>query len=136
MSFLKKLKEKKKGFTLIELIVVIAILGILAAILLPRFSGFTDSAREKTAMSEAKAIYTSLEAYYAENGQYPPADNGSIQKEAEGKKGLKDVKNLDKVTNYNSSAAADAVLFKYKKDDKITVQCTGSGTVTKVTTSS
>jgi type IV pilus assembly protein PilA len=38
---------KKKGFTLIELIVVIAILGVLAAIAIPRFSGFTDKAKKQ-----------------------------------------------------------------------------------------
>lgn len=42
---LNKLRKSKKGFTLIELIVVIAILGILAAIAIPRFAGFTDKAK-------------------------------------------------------------------------------------------
>lgn len=43
---MKKQMKNKKGFTLIELIVVIAILGILAAIAIPRFAGFTDKAKQ------------------------------------------------------------------------------------------
>ncbi|MFX0548753.1 type II secretion system protein [Hathewaya histolytica] len=120
MSFLKKLKAKKKGFTLIELIVVIAILGILAAILLPRFSGFTDSAREKTVTSEAKAIYTSLEAYYAENGKYP----ATIAE-------LPNTKNTEKVSDYAPTATGATELFKYSKDN-VSVKCTADGTVTKI----
>lgn len=46
----------KKGFTLIELIVVIAIIAILAVILIPRFTGFTDNANQKAAMSDARNI--------------------------------------------------------------------------------
>ena len=56
----------KKGFTLIELIVVIAIIAILAVILIPRFTGFTESANKKAAMSDARNILVSLQALQAE----------------------------------------------------------------------
>lgn len=45
MFNLKKMRKNKKGFTLIELIVVIAILGILAAVMIPKIGGFTEKAR-------------------------------------------------------------------------------------------
>ena len=59
-------KKKKKGFTLIELIVVIAILGILAAVLIPRFTGFQDRATRTQVVTDAKQIATALESLMAE----------------------------------------------------------------------
>lgn len=56
-----KLKEKK-GFTLIELVVVIAIIAVLTAVLVPSVAGYVDTARDTTALANAKLAYTTAVA--------------------------------------------------------------------------
>ena len=61
------IKKKKKGFTLIELIAVIAILAILGAILVPKITGYSDSARKGKAIADAKIIVNAAAAYNADH---------------------------------------------------------------------
>ena len=56
-------KFNKKGFTIVELVVVIAVIAILAAVLIPTFSNVVDKANESKAMQEAKAAY---DVWYAD----------------------------------------------------------------------
>ena len=63
----KKLLKNRKGFTLIELIVVIVIIGILAAIVIPRLSGFQSTARYKADIATAKTIATASVTYMSAN---------------------------------------------------------------------
>ena len=58
----KKLKDKK-GFTLVELIVVLVILAILAALLIPALTGYIDKAREQSLISEGSMVLTAAQAY-------------------------------------------------------------------------
>jgi len=70
---LTKISEKlnQKGFTLIELMIVIAIIGILAAIAIPQFAAYRRKAYNSAALSDLKTVKTTLEAYYADNQFYP-----------------------------------------------------------------
>ena len=74
-SWMTKLTEKnnKKGFTLIELIVVIAILGILAAVLTPRIVGFTSSAKASATESNARQLYNAISLGVADDKIAPAA---------------------------------------------------------------
>lgn len=59
------------GFTLIEIIVSLAIVGILAGIAVPFYIGYIDQARIETAISDISAISLALKGYYGDNGKYP-----------------------------------------------------------------
>lgn len=69
---LESLKKDQKGFTLVELIVVLVILAILAALLVPALLGYIDRARNSKYLEEARSIYTAVQAVsderYAKNG--------------------------------------------------------------------
>ena len=67
---------KKAGFTLIELLLVLVILGVLAAIVVPKFSGRTEQARKTAAVSQIATFGTALDAYEVDMGSYPQGKSG------------------------------------------------------------
>lgn len=68
---LKKGKEKQKGFTLIELVVVVIILGILAVALVPSVLGRVQAAKESRYNSDVDAIATAARMYFVDVGSWP-----------------------------------------------------------------
>src|SRR6266849_7249519 len=65
------MKQVQKGFTLIELMIVIAIIGILAAIAIPAYQNYTIRAQVTEGMNLADGWKTSISEYYAQNGAFP-----------------------------------------------------------------
>lgn len=69
-------RSSRGGFTLIELLLVLVILGVLAAIVVPKFSGRTEQARITAAQSQISTFSTALDAFEVDNGYYPRGKSG------------------------------------------------------------
>jgi general secretion pathway protein G len=68
--------RRLRGFTLIEIMVVITILGVLAALIVPRVVGRTDDARIAAARQDIAQIMGALKLYRLDNGRYPTTEQG------------------------------------------------------------
>jgi len=79
MKFARMLQRKgkdEKGFTLIELMVVVMIIGILAALAIPSFVNATTKSKQGKAKADLRTYGTALELYYTDNDTYP--ETGSL----------------------------------------------------------
>lgn len=68
---MKKISSLRKGFTLIEMLIVVAIIGILASVVVIGIGPAQQRARDSRRASDLKQIQTSLELFYNKNGKYP-----------------------------------------------------------------
>ena len=86
-------KKNRKGFTIVELVIVIAVIGILATVLVPTFGNVIDNANQSAAVQEAKNAYTNYvaavagtgnvadDAVIAVKGGFVIVDNGAVVNE-------------------------------------------------------
>lgn len=121
------LKKNKKGFTLVEVIVVLVILAILAAILVPAMIGWINKANEKTAVVEGRNVLLALQTVasdtYNPNKKTSSLKNGTLagQSDAQLKQDMIDLTEdegiLDKVTGIEMASVAKVKKFTYINGD-------------------
>lgn len=74
-------RRRRPGFMLLELLLVVAIVGILAAVAMPHFSGMTDEAKVARIQADLSTIGSAAEMYYVKHGKYPTGVADLVAKE-------------------------------------------------------
>jgi type IV pilus assembly protein PilA len=139
LKMFSKRMNNKKGFTLIELIVVIAILGILAGIAVPKFGGFTDKAKAQADATACKTIQTAVLAGLASGNSFYKVEKMTWTNKTSDFSGA----NIEEGSGGNEPAAKDELAnllgneppkSQVKNTDGFTVTIDENGDVTVTTT--
>ena len=115
-------KLNKKGFTIVELVIVIAVIAILAAVMIPTFGGIIDNANKSAVLQGATSAYKSLNAVDLLNGKIEGSTDEAVDAE------------IDKLVAANDdltivyTVANDVVTFTYTDGD-ITAALTEKGII-------
>lgn len=72
------LRKSDKGFTIVELLIVIVVIGLLAGLVLNTFQGAQARARNTERQTDLNALHTHLEVYFNDNGHYPSGGSATI----------------------------------------------------------
>ena len=76
MNSLSRTQKPRAGFTLLEVMVVIVILGVLASLVVPNLLGNKEKADRQKAISDIVALENALDMYRLDNGRYPTTEQG------------------------------------------------------------
>ncbi len=71
--------RKQNGFTLIELMIVVAVIGVLSAIAIPQYQNFAKKGAVSSGIASLAALKTNVEDYISQNNQFPSADATGLQ---------------------------------------------------------
>ncbi len=71
-------RSRSRGFTIVELLIVITVIGILAAIVIVAYNGIQTRARDSRRQDDVQVITQALELYYTDNNQYPTAGGSAV----------------------------------------------------------
>ncbi|HHY16401.1 MAG TPA: prepilin-type N-terminal cleavage/methylation domain-containing protein [Firmicutes bacterium] len=93
------MKRDQRGFTLMELMIVIVIIGVLAAIGVPAYNNYVNKAKAAACLSNRRTIATAMGLYYAEHTTYPPT-TADLVDYLDNVEALKCPMELDKADNY------------------------------------
>ncbi len=128
------LNKNNKGFTIVELLIVIVVIGILALLVITTYSGIQAKARNSKRQTDLASIQTHLEAFYNENGYYPNRDDMNTASFVSGQlKGmdataLHDPSNADQnsATPFVSAPSAAAKSYAYAPLSASDTACEGA----------
>lgn len=109
----------RRGFTMVEMLLVLVILATLAAIVVPKFTGRSEQAKETAAKTQISNISTALDAFEVDNGYYPSGSDG-LQELIEEPKDAKNWRGPYLKQNIPNDPWGNAYIYEYpgKHNDK------------------
>lgn len=129
MFTLRKIKDR--GFTIVELLIVIVVIGILATLVITTYTGIQQKARDTKRKTDVNAIQGHLESYYTESGKYPTLANvNDATFRAANMKGLdanalKDPKGTSQALCGTTTSSCYGYVVTPTDCDNSTTDCTG-----------
>ena len=108
------LKKRESGFTIVELLIVIVVIGILAALVITTYSGIQAKARNSKRQTDVQSVQTQIEAYFAQNGHYPSYADLSSSSWV-----TTNMKSMDQSAMHDPSASGTAITLSQTAGSKV-----------------